>query len=238
MSRAGESTTLTGYVLSTTPISEKDKILQFYSREQGKISILARNAQRSVKRFGGCLEPLQRISVLTKFPRENSSTPEPLWFIQSANLEQSFFELRSSYQKLQSALFVSKFTKDIIPNGDIDDNLFESYQDYIASLNDSTYAACSSIGRFAFLAWFAKQYGYGNLSVALKGRIAKYPDTYKNAWREFLSQERTSFSKLFTAIAFYQDHPLNSLEEENIYAHWSELTGLEWKYYLQWLKNL
>ena len=54
------------YVLRTTKYSERDLIVDFFVREHGKISVIARSAKTSKRRFPGGLELFSRMKVRIK----------------------------------------------------------------------------------------------------------------------------------------------------------------------------
>jgi DNA repair protein RecO (recombination protein O) len=57
------SHSLTAVILKRTPYGEADVIVTFFSREQGKLSGMARHAKRSVKRFGNVLASLALVRL-------------------------------------------------------------------------------------------------------------------------------------------------------------------------------
>lgn len=50
-------------LLRTLPYRESDKILTLFTRERGKLGAIALGARRSLKRFGGALEPFALLQV-------------------------------------------------------------------------------------------------------------------------------------------------------------------------------
>ena len=79
-------------ILRTYPLREADKIVSFFSREGGRIRGVARNARRSVKRFGASLERLSHVRV-----RYFEQEARDLVRLESCELLQSFFETQSDY---------------------------------------------------------------------------------------------------------------------------------------------
>jgi DNA repair protein RecO (recombination protein O) len=49
------------YVLRTHDLGEADRIVTLLTREHGRVRAVARSARRSMRRFGGYLEPLSRV---------------------------------------------------------------------------------------------------------------------------------------------------------------------------------
>ncbi len=52
-----------GLLLSSRVLGEADLILQFFTRDYGRISVVARSARNSRKRFGGALEPFHQLAL-------------------------------------------------------------------------------------------------------------------------------------------------------------------------------
>ena len=50
-------------VLRSVDYGEADRIVTFYTRELGKVAAFARAARKSQKRFGGALEPFNRLAI-------------------------------------------------------------------------------------------------------------------------------------------------------------------------------
>ncbi|MGE0326818.1 MAG: DNA repair protein RecO [Polyangiaceae bacterium] len=50
-------------LLHSRVLGEADLILQFFTRDYGRISVIARSARKSRKRFGGALEPFHQLSL-------------------------------------------------------------------------------------------------------------------------------------------------------------------------------
>ena len=60
-----------GFVLRAQPLGDADKIVTFFTREEGKIRGIAKSARRSRRRFGSSLELWSRVS-LTLFEKESA----------------------------------------------------------------------------------------------------------------------------------------------------------------------
>jgi len=54
-------------VLRTYKLGEADRIVVFLTRDRGKKRGVARGARKSVRRFGGALEPLTRREDLARY---------------------------------------------------------------------------------------------------------------------------------------------------------------------------
>lgn len=59
-----------GIVLGSIPFEESGKLVHFFSREYGKIKLIAKGSRRPGSRFGGRLEPFTYCEVLAAKGRE------------------------------------------------------------------------------------------------------------------------------------------------------------------------
>ncbi len=50
-------------LLNSRAVGDSDLILQFFTRDEGRISVSARGARNSKKRFGGALEPMHELNL-------------------------------------------------------------------------------------------------------------------------------------------------------------------------------
>ncbi len=78
---------------------DQDLIVTFLTREGGKGSAIAKSAKRSVKRFGGILEPFSLLQVVWKQGRGG------LPILQEASLRSAFFHIRSDIRKTAHACY-------------------------------------------------------------------------------------------------------------------------------------
>lgn len=90
-------------ILRSTKYGEADLILQALTVGGEKISLLARGALRSKRRFGGgVLEPTHFVEVRYKRPLSENK----LATLEEANLVNGFEKLRDNYDKVELAFFV------------------------------------------------------------------------------------------------------------------------------------
>lgn len=109
-------TKVKGIVLRATKYSEADLILQMILTNGEKISVLARGAIKSKKRFaGGVLEPTHFIEAQCKL-----GSADKLGVLQEATLLESFPGLRLDYERLETALFCLNSISRISQEGDAD----------------------------------------------------------------------------------------------------------------------
>ncbi len=104
-----------GIVLRATKYSEADLILQLILTNGEKISVLARGAVKSKKRFvGGVLEPTHFIEAHCKL----GASSDKMGVLQEAVLLESFPGLRTDYERLETALFCLSTMAKLSQEGD------------------------------------------------------------------------------------------------------------------------
>ena len=106
-------------ILRTFPLGEADKIVSFLSREGGRRRGVAKNARRSVKRFGASLELLSHVRI-RYFEQESRD----LVRIESCELIQSFFEAQSDYDSGVAASYVAELCEQLLPEDEANDAYF------------------------------------------------------------------------------------------------------------------
>jgi DNA repair protein RecO len=89
---------LEGLIIGRRETGESDLIIRLLSKELGKISILAKHARQSKRRFQGKLEVFDNVRILGKRWKDD------LWVIEQGTLIKSFPALRENFDKLTVAL--------------------------------------------------------------------------------------------------------------------------------------
>lgn len=109
-------------VLRATKYGESDLIIQVLTVEGEKISLMARSALKSKKRFGGgVLEPTHFVELRFKKP----FTGNKIATLEEAHLINGFDRLRDNYDKLELALKILEHLSKVSQEGDEhSDNLF------------------------------------------------------------------------------------------------------------------
>lgn len=94
--RTGAERVLDGVVVRMTNYGESDRIVEFLTREEGRVSMIARGARRSKKRFGGALDVFSRLQIHSR-PARN------LWSLQSVEPINLHLPLRGDFDLLGRA---------------------------------------------------------------------------------------------------------------------------------------
>lgn len=110
-------------VLRRIDLGEKDRILTLLTREQGKLSAVAKGARRTGSRFGGASEPLTYCRLML-------STGRDLDIVTQAEIKESFPHVREDIRRIAYGLYmlelVNAFVDTRQPNPDIFDTLLSA----------------------------------------------------------------------------------------------------------------
>lgn len=87
-------------LLRRTDYGDFDLIVTVFSREKGKLALMAKSGKKSKKRFGGILELFAELEIVGRFGRRGD-----LALLQEANLIDAFANIRSDVQKTAYASY-------------------------------------------------------------------------------------------------------------------------------------
>ena len=109
--------TCEGLVLRVLPFGEADKLVTWYGAQTGRITAIAKSAQKSKKRFVNKLEPFSRLRFFCRPPRRSSSG---LYFLEEAELLSAHLRIRQEYPRFLAATCLAelclRFTRDLDPD--------------------------------------------------------------------------------------------------------------------------
>ncbi|MBQ7667842.1 MAG: DNA repair protein RecO [Clostridia bacterium] len=109
-----------GVVLAETNYSETDKILTILTYNLGKISCIAKGARRIQSRFLAS----SQIFAFSDFLLFKGSGD--IYYINSAELIESFYPLRNDFDKIECAMECVRFTKEyVLENEDVSINIIK-----------------------------------------------------------------------------------------------------------------
>jgi len=98
-------------VLSTLDYGESDRIISLFSLEQGRIRAFAKGARVSRKRFGGMLEPGNRLELTLQVRHDGLSR------LERVEATHGHPGLRSSLESLSLALYGCELVEALTPEG-------------------------------------------------------------------------------------------------------------------------
>lgn len=104
---------LSAIILTSGDLGESDKIITFYTRENGKERAVAKGAKRSQKRFLNALEPFTRLT-LQLVPNRNGGLAR----IESVDVKHSFDAIRFNTQHFMFATLACELTDKWTKEGD------------------------------------------------------------------------------------------------------------------------
>lgn len=127
-------------VLESREHGESDKIITLYTRNRGRITGIAKGANKSKKRF---LNKLELFSSLSLTYNENKRST--LVFIADAELHSSFIEIRSNIDRYNAATFIREILLIATTEGEGDPEIFTLLHWALQSLDNgkSCLAVCT-----------------------------------------------------------------------------------------------
>jgi DNA repair protein RecO (recombination protein O) len=108
------------FVLKKIKTGESDLILHLLTSEGKKVSVFAKCALKSKKRFAGILEPSHLIQAEVRFHQDLNKLSK----LQEALLVDDFIKIRTSYDKLHLALRIVESIGTVAQAQDQNENLF------------------------------------------------------------------------------------------------------------------
>lgn len=107
------------FILKKTRYGEADLILHVLNPKGARLSLFARSALKSKKRFGGgVLEPTHFVSVIYE-DKQGRGGDHPLHTLKEASLIDDFDGLRTDYSKLETALYFIQLVHDVSREGEV-----------------------------------------------------------------------------------------------------------------------
>ena len=107
-------------VIGVRAYGESDKIVTFYSLNRGRMSGIAKGAQRSLKRFLNKLELFTQLDIIYTNSRSSS-----LVMIDQAEMVDPLPLIRSNYERYTAAALISELTLHWTRENDPDPKMFE-----------------------------------------------------------------------------------------------------------------
>ena len=108
-----------GLILRVAPLGENDKLVTWYSHQSGRMTAIAKGAQKSKKRFSNKLEHFARLHFHCRPPRSSSG----LYFLEDADLLCAHIQVRRHYLRYLAASCIAelllRFTRELDPDSRI-----------------------------------------------------------------------------------------------------------------------
>jgi DNA repair protein RecO (recombination protein O) len=116
-------------ILRTRDYRESDRLITFFSRNQGQLTGIAKGARRSKKRFVHTLEPLSHV-LITYADRSSSG----LVRIDASELQNGFIELRNQVVRMGYASLSCEVVLEMSPERQANPSLFTLLYQYLQQL--------------------------------------------------------------------------------------------------------
>ena len=116
-------------VLRAIAYGEADAVVHLLVRGRGRVSAFARGARSSRKRFGGALEPFQRVEALLA-EREG----QELWALREARVVEGHGRLREDLHRIAHAGYAAELIHELTRAGQPADALFALLEEFLTRL--------------------------------------------------------------------------------------------------------
>lgn len=111
---------------------DADLILTFLTLDHGKISSIAKNAKKSVKRFSGVLELFYMLDIVCTRSRGK------LYVLKEASVRHPFIHIRSDIEKTAYASYWAQLVNEWMEEGQKEPRIFELFQKVLGVLDGKT----------------------------------------------------------------------------------------------------
>lgn len=109
------------FILKKIRYGDTDLILQALNPRGARLSLFARAALKSKKRFGGgVLEPTHYVHILYDDKSSSARNEPPLHALKEASLLEGFDSLRTDYERIETGLHFVQLISDVVREGDVD----------------------------------------------------------------------------------------------------------------------
>ena len=169
-------------VMRVKEFGESDLLINFFSRDLGRLKGVAKGARRSKKRFPNCLDLFSLVSM--EFRRGKRGD---LYFLDSCRLIHGFPGLRSDYTRILLASYVFELTEVLFPLGVTDKAMFDLLKKCLYMLEHNK-------GNYPIRSFFeARAMALGGFEIAL--------DRCCHCGRKYSGEGRAVFSARAGGIA-------------------------------------
>jgi len=117
-------------VLRHIDFGDYDLIINLFTLNKGKISVIAKSAKKSVKRFSGALEPFSILEVVC-----SSGRGKGLPILQEATLKQSFLKIRADIVKIAYASYWAELIKRWMEEGKKQIQIYQLFEYVLEGLD-------------------------------------------------------------------------------------------------------
>jgi len=120
-------------VLKTTKYGDSSKIVRLYTRQYGKLSVIAKGARRATNRFGSALAPMNLV-VAVLYKKENRD----LHLLSQCDLIVSFHRLSEEMERMAAAMSVIELVDAVTHDEERNEPLFGIIRQSLEVLTTAT----------------------------------------------------------------------------------------------------
>jgi len=131
-----ELTNAQGILIRRIDYGDTDLILTFITQKYGKISVIAKSAKKSVKRFGGILELFYLLELIIRPGKGNKPS-----ILQTASLIRPFEKIRTNIIHTAYASYWAELIHLFVEEKSADENVYELFLFVIDQLNQNVVPA-------------------------------------------------------------------------------------------------
>ena len=114
---------------------DHDLIISFLTESRGKISVIAKNAKKSIKRFSGAFDLFSVNHIQCTFPKKNKNG---LIILSDADLENGFVNIRYDVLKTAYGSFWVELVHSWLEEGKVQSELYDLLHFSLDALNDDS----------------------------------------------------------------------------------------------------
>ncbi|MCB0751186.1 MAG: DNA repair protein RecO, partial [Ignavibacteriae bacterium] len=140
-------------VLKKTKFSDSSLIVQFYTKNNGKISALIKGARSSKSKIGAKIDLLNHVEIIFYQKEEKE-----LQLVTQVNLVNHFKFIKENLDKIRYASAISELIIKLIPDHEIHEKLFRGTVRIFNLLNESEKSEGYLFAQY--LLFFIKEIGY------------------------------------------------------------------------------
>jgi DNA repair protein RecO (recombination protein O) len=120
-------------VLKSNKYGDTSKIINLYTREFGKLSVIAKGSRSKNNRFGGSLEPLSHIGIVF-YNYENRE----LQYITQSSIINFFPAIHSDFAKMTASLAMAEIVNNVLHSEERNDEFFELFLNTFIAIEKSS----------------------------------------------------------------------------------------------------
>jgi DNA repair protein RecO (recombination protein O) len=122
-------------LLKKIEYGDHDFIISFLTRSNGKISVIAKNAKQSIKRFSGAFDLFCMYNINCTYPKKKK---DGLIILAQTDLEQGFVNIRSDIFKTAYASFWVELVHLWLEEGRVQTDLYDLLEFSLGAINEDT----------------------------------------------------------------------------------------------------